>query len=250
MKKLVFAGAKSLGVACLKHLVNESVKLNIEIVGVLIGQRDGDGLDDSVCLLAETLGLEVISDLNSFLDLALVHFLISVQYSEIFKAIHLDHVQDLAINLHMAPLPRYRGCNQFTHALINGDKQFGTTLHVMTEKIDHGRILSADYFDIPKPDSIFVGELVQLTSDRSFILFEQSIASILNGDNGLIPVLNEVDEPTTYHDRDEIDGLRKLDWGWDKEKIERHIRAMALSGKPGPYVYIAGKRVNFVLEDH
>lgn len=44
------------------------------------------------------------------------------------------------LNLHLAPLPRYRGRHPLPWALINGERRFGVTIHAMTEAWDAGPI--------------------------------------------------------------------------------------------------------------
>ena len=65
----------------------------------------------------------------------------------------------------MAPLPEYRGCNQFSFAIVDGKKEFGTTLHKMEEGIDNGDIIAESRFDIP--ENCFVKELYELTYKTS-----------------------------------------------------------------------------------
>ena len=45
------------------------------------------------------------------------------------------------LNVHLAPLPRYRGRHPLHWALINGETEFGLTIHRMTPEIDAGDIL-------------------------------------------------------------------------------------------------------------
>lgn len=45
------------------------------------------------------------------------------------------------LNVHLAPLPRYRGRHPLQWALINGESQFGASIHRMTPDWDAGSIL-------------------------------------------------------------------------------------------------------------
>jgi methionyl-tRNA formyltransferase len=44
-------------------------------------------------------------------------------------------------NFHPAPLPEYKGRNLCYHAIMNGEKMFGATLHYMDEGFDTGDII-------------------------------------------------------------------------------------------------------------
>lgn len=56
-----------------------------------------------------------------------------------FKFIRLLE-QYSTLNVHLAPLPRYRGRHPLHWALINGEREFGITIHQMTLEIDEGNI--------------------------------------------------------------------------------------------------------------
>lgn len=51
-------------------------------------------------------------------------------------------------NFHPAPLPEYKGRNLCYWALMNGEKEFGATLHYMTEEYDAGDIINVRKFPI------------------------------------------------------------------------------------------------------
>lgn len=55
------------------------------------------------------------------------------------------------LNLHPAPLPEYRGCNSYAHAIINGETEYGVTLHYMDAGVDTGPIIASPRFPI-RPD--------------------------------------------------------------------------------------------------
>lgn len=51
-------------------------------------------------------------------------------------------------NFHPAPLPEYKGRNLCYHAIMNGETEFGTTLHYMDENFDTGDIIDVGIFSI------------------------------------------------------------------------------------------------------
>lgn len=57
------------------------------------------------------------------------------------------------INLHPAPLPEYRGCNSYAHAIINGEEEYGVSLHYMVEGIDTGPVIASPRFPILPDDT-------------------------------------------------------------------------------------------------
>ena len=58
------------------------------------------------------------------------------------------------LNYHLSPLPLYRGRHPMHWALINGEKNFGSTIHYMSNKVDAGDILLKDNVSIPHHCSV------------------------------------------------------------------------------------------------
>lgn len=56
-------------------------------------------------------------------------------------------------NFHPAPLPEYKGRNLCYHALLNGEKEFGATVHYMDENFDTGDIIEVSKFPIFPEDT-------------------------------------------------------------------------------------------------
>lgn len=51
-------------------------------------------------------------------------------------------------NFHPAPLPEYKGRDLCYHAIMNGDRNFGATIHYMDEGFDTGDIIDVRRFPI------------------------------------------------------------------------------------------------------
>lgn len=56
------------------------------------------------------------------------------------------------INYHASPLPKYRGGSPMNWAIINGEKEFGVSIHELVKSIDAGPILTQEYFSIENFD--------------------------------------------------------------------------------------------------
>ena len=72
-----------------------------------------------------------------------------------------------SINFHPAP-PKYRGRGGINYALYNEEKKFGVTVHLMDQKIDHGKIIAVKYFKIPK--NCTVEKLFNLTLRNLYLI--------------------------------------------------------------------------------
>ena len=242
MKTVFFLGSKNVGYECLKHLYNNQNNLDVKLIGVLTNVSG-----EKVIGLCKRKSIRVINDLDEFLEIDSCDIAISVQYHEILKIQHIKKAKEIIVNLHMAPLPEYRGCNQFSFAIINGDKEFGTTIHRLEEGIDSGDIMFEKRF--PVPDGCWVEELYHITLDKSIELFKESLPQLISGHYEIKPQKSFLDKRTTsLHYRKEIEEIKRIDLSWSKDKIERHIRATCMLGFEPPYTIINNLKVNFRKE--
>ncbi|UTW62993.1 hypothetical protein KFE98_02200 [bacterium SCSIO 12741] len=224
MNKVVFMGGKRIGHICLKILLERAEELNAEVIAVFENRSKLSAPEDSLESVAKAQSIPVYYDMEGLFELEPFDTLISVQYHEILLPRHIELARQLAINLHMAPLPEYRGCNQFSFALIDGAEEFGTSIHRLTPKIDGGPLLFESRF--PIPENCFVKDLYNQTVEASIRLFEQSIASILKGEVTEVP--QEKLDPNRnrgFHLRKEMADLKEINANWPLEKQKRYFRA-------------------------
>lgn len=241
-KNIVFLGSKSIGFHCLKHLIEHQEDLNVTILGVLSNDRNIGGDQVSITQLCNEHEIKMIDHPDDLLLMDNIDFLISVQYHLILSKEQLAMANEAAINLHMAPLPEYRGCNQFSFAIIDQKEEFGTTLHIMEPGIDNGDIIAEKRF--PISSNIQVKELYEKTLQASKELFEDSIERIVNDNYSTTPQSSYTSFRTSsFHTRSEINEIKKIDLNWPKEKIDRYIRATYFPPFAPPYTIIEGRKV-------
>lgn len=248
MKDIVFLGGKEIGYDCLDYLLRNAGSLGGRVVAVLTNNRkisasNLPGIKD----LCREYGIPVINSLDEFLKIADVDILVSVQYHEILKPQHIRKAKQIAVNLHMAPLPEYRGCNQFSFAIIDEAKEFGTTFHRMEEKIDGGDILFEKRFAIPA--DCHVSWLYEKTYRESALLFKESIGKIIEGNYSIIPQSSfSGKRNSSFHLRGDIEKIKKIDLNWDNEKILRYFRATYFPPFSPPFAMVDGKKVEITPE--
>ena len=242
MKKIVYLGSKGVGYACLKHLYDHQNSLSIELVGVLTNPRG-----EKIIEFCREKSIAIIDGLDEFINIESCDIAISVQYHKILKKEHIGKAKEIIINLHIAPLPEYRGCNQFSYAIINNDKEFGTTIHRLEEGIDSGAIMFEKRF--PISNGCWVEDLYQIACDKSVSLFQESLPRIISGEYELVSQSSFFSErKTSLHYRKEINDLKKIDLSWSKNKIERHIRATYMPGFESPYTIVNNRKIYFGRE--
>jgi methionyl-tRNA formyltransferase len=239
MKEIVFLGGKEIGFYCLEHLLEKAAFLGVRVKAALTNERKIHPCRKN--------NIPVLGSLDEFLRMEDCDILISVQYHEILKPEHFGKARQIAVNLHMAPLPEYRGCNQFSYAIIDNAKEFGTTIHRMEEKIDGGDILFEKRFAIP--GDCDVTSLYRKTFEESVTLFKESLEKIIDGNYVLTPQnCYSGKRSSAFHLREDIEKLKQIDLGWEKEKILRHFRATYFPPFPPPYALVNGERIEITPE--
>lgn len=244
MKKVVFLGSKEIGAYCLEALLSMASTADVEVIAVLTNNRSiGNSTKSTVFSIAEENNIPIWDSPTLLENRTDIDFILSVQYHLILNAEQLSAAKEAAINLHMAPLPEYRGCNQFSFAIIDEAKWFGTTLHLMTPGIDDGAILAEKRWPLSKDAT--VTSLYQDTLEASKQLFENEITSILKGDYKAIPQQElETERGSSFHLRKEINTIKEIDLSWPEEKIDRYIRATYFPPFDPPYAWKNGEKIH------
>lgn len=243
-KTLVFLGSKPIGYRCFEHILQQQDAMNVEVCGLLCNEKPSMGAELSLRELAEQNKVPVYEHPDHMPEADILY---SVQYHLILKSEHIARARQIAVNLHMAPLPEYRGCNQFSLAIIDGAREFGTSLHRIDERIDHGDLLWEKRF--PIPDQCWVQDLYELTYQASLDLFRETLPDILNEHYRPVPQEQLVAaRGTSLHFRNEMNSLKQIDLSWDAEKIARHIRGTSMPGFEPPFTIIDGKKIYFSTE--
>lgn len=236
MKEIVFLGSKAIGAECLQYLLANQDKLNAKVIAVKTIERKELEDNISVSSLAIKQQIPILKSLNELPECDIIY---SVQHNEILHQSHIDKAREIAVNLHLAPLPEYRGCNQFSFAIMDEATEFGVTIHQIDSKIDHGKILFEDRFSIKK--DIWVKELFDLANEKGIALFEKTIADIIN-ENYTLKSFNPTAK-SSLHYRNEINQLKEISPNLPQEEIAKRIRATAMPGFEPPFYWKEGKKV-------
>jgi methionyl-tRNA formyltransferase len=79
-----------------------------------------------------------------------LHFVDS--YSKLIPKKIID-ITGLGFNLHPGLLPQYRGAHVLNWVLVNGEKESGLSLHVLTDKFDEGPVVASAKAEISLTDT-------------------------------------------------------------------------------------------------
>ncbi|MBM3254096.1 MAG: hypothetical protein FJZ16_07580 [Candidatus Omnitrophica bacterium] len=93
------------------------------------------------------------SFINLIKDLG-VDLIISFNCPQVFRRELINTPKKGCINIHFGMLPKYRGIQPIMHAILNGEKEFGVTVHYIDEKLDSGDIILQENIPITERDTL------------------------------------------------------------------------------------------------
>ena len=217
-KRIIFMGEKPLGLKCLNLL--ESLP-DVVLLGVCTrSRRDVWWGTHELLDYCEAKMIPVISR-SQILDYSVDH-LISILYPFIVENKYIQHALKKSFNIHEAPLPRWRGCNGYSHAIMLGDQEYGTTLHEIVAELDAGMIVSERRFPIMPYET--AKELYERTSEESYRLAQQWFPRIIQ--ENYTPYSWDEGEESFLNQRDSLANLKKTDLGTPIMDVFQKVRAL------------------------
>jgi methionyl-tRNA formyltransferase len=138
---------------------------------------------------------------------------------------------DGIVNFHNGPLPRYRGLNACSWALLNGEREHGVTWHFVDAGIDSGPILAQRRFPIAADET--AARLIVRSIREGVALFAEMLPALLAGASTAVP---QDAAQATYHGRRDTPDEGWIDWAWSFERIDRLVRALDFHPLPNPFV--------------
>ena len=242
MRDVIFLGDKHVGARCLELLLENADDWNVRVVGVVPGRSNNPFQQGprTVTEIAASKGIEIIESLPLAEP---PDHLVSVQYHAVLKPEELAvRPGGSAMNLHLAPLPEYRGASQFTFAILNEEDEFGVTLHQMVPKVDAGPVYAQRRFAI-EPDWT-VWDLWQAATQEAIDLFRDEAGRVFAGEIDPVPQESLApDRPRYFYKKSDVKDLKEIDLSWPIQKIDRYVRALDMPGFEPPYVRGATRRL-------
>src|SRR3989344_1521250 len=183
-KNCIFIGGKQIGVNCLRKVLEAGVRPQLVVANM---DDKGETLwHESLVKISKEAGLNTITG-QKLRDTDVVDQIRKLEPEIIFciggMQIVPKEVLDIpkigTINIHPALLPKYRGRYSTVHAIFNGDKYTGVTLHFMDEGLDSGPIILQQKFPIDKDDT--AREVYDKFTNVGTALFEKFLSVWLSG---------------------------------------------------------------------
>ena len=224
-KRIAVIGNGAMTFACIK-LLNENSKCellliisNPKYIDANLDKRLGKYcLNNSIDYIsASNFNTENISKVICNLDL---DYIFNIDSFTILKPFIFKLAKNSVVNFHNSPLPRYRGANVTSWAIINDEKQFGVTWHIIDENIDTGEILWQKLFDIH--DNETARSLIFRCIEEGIHLFKNNISDLLDDK---VRATKQTGNGRTYSRRN-IPNNGYINPQWSARKIECFVRGL------------------------
>jgi methionyl-tRNA formyltransferase len=245
---VAFLGGRVLGHRCLKQIYEYRDKINVRFV--IAHKKDGEyGSDWNPPLLplAKELGYDILKcnkltekNVYEIFRTSKIDLIINVFCDRIIPRRVLEIPRLGAINFHYGKLPDYKGRFIVTHTILNNESETCAVVHYIDENIDTGDII----FEMPVvvyPDDT-AKTLYFRCTDAASKLFVNVLDYLVEGRQ--FPRRKQQGSGTYYPY--EAPNNCKIDLGWDKEKLERFIRAVTFEPISRPWMEVNGLKFDVV----
>jgi methionyl-tRNA formyltransferase len=216
----------------------ESLAEQLDVLAVVRPVPAAVTAEDPVIARARELGIAVEPDASVAALADLVERLapdavVVSSYDRVLPAALL--ARSRFVNVHYAPLPRYRGRANVNWALINDEPECAISIHAMAPGLDAGNLLHQERVPIGDRDTI--GALYARLNDAQRRVLGGVVAAHLAGDSG-----TPQDEAAATYGCTRVaeDGL--IDWGASTRSIDCLIRALD-APYPGAFTYLGLQRM-------
>jgi methionyl-tRNA formyltransferase len=212
----------------------EALLPDFDVVGLVRSAEPGD----PVVGLAERNAVPVssqlaIRDIEAFVNARDPDLVVVSSYSRILPARMVQ--QRPYINVHYAPLPRYRGRATVNWAIINGEDSTAISIHSLEPSLDAGGILFQQAVPIGPRDT--VATLYEQLNSIQRTALASAVWRRLGGDRGV-----EQDEELATYVCTRLPEDGEIDWELPAVSIDRLVRAL-VPPFPGAFTWLGDLRI-------
>lgn len=169
------------------------------------------------------------------------HYILSFRSFYILPIKLIKQAKFAAINFHPGT-PKYRGIGCVNFAILNSEKVYGSTCHLMAKRIDNGKIIDVRKFNIKKNDNIKI--ILKRSYNFQFKQFKKIINKIKSNNFNLNLMIKKSKQDKwskKIYNREDLNKLYKLNNLVKSNDLKKYLRA-TLINKFRPYFEIDGKK--------
>ncbi|MCG7408986.1 formyl transferase [Paenibacillus sp. ACRRX] len=234
---LILLGSMGIAIECLEWLLTRP---DFRIAGVVCSREPMSAWrktiqDRNMLEVAEERGIPIL-DMDD-LQHVQADIGVSVRFHKVLRRSHLNRFKLGVINLHGAPLPEMRGSMCDAAAIMEGRKEYGTSLHWMNERVDAGDIIDVKRFPIEPQHTVY--DLFESCNRIGLELMKQYLPQIAAGKAVSTPQDIMAAEmgitPQTYKVED-VKACKEIKLGTRSDQIWNVARAFQFPGHEPAYI--------------
>lgn len=244
MQRILVLGSHLQSFHCFRYLM-QAVE-GVQVVGLVPHQTQPPiGPGEDVRDIARAHGVPVLGlgDLDT-LDFDLG---ISLMFDRVLPAAIVDRPRKGFVNIHLGPLPRFRGVNSVMHAIRLARRddhwKFGVTIHYIQHKVDTGPVIELAECPILPDDT--AGDLHARACALVPPLFQRHIHRLVESDARVASVPQE--GVSYFFKKGPVD--HQVDLGLPPDEVYDLVRALTFPGKPRPYAMVGGRKIYLTPEE-
>jgi methionyl-tRNA formyltransferase len=162
---------------------------------------------------------------------------ISVNWPTLVPPAVLEAFPHGVVNAHLGDLPRYRGNATPNWAILEGEPEVVTTLHLMDAGLDSGPILAQR--SMPIDETTYIGDVYAFSRANTPALFVEVVDGLAA--STLVPTPQDIEVASLRcHPRTPADGW--IDWSRDATHLARLVRATS-DPFAGAYTALGDRRL-------
>ncbi|MEQ8389274.1 MAG: formyltransferase family protein [Alphaproteobacteria bacterium] len=206
--------------------------------------------DNAIHRQSQAAGIPFIDNARRNNDLILkairdyrVDCLLSVQHGWILPEEVIDAVGGRAFNLHLAPLPDYKGWHGVNYTLLRRQSVYGYSLHMLAAEVDSGDMVYAGRVPV-RPDDTALS-LYRRTEDAAMEGFERLIGDLrANREPPRVPLKGAGE----FFAPSDLDAFREITPDLPADEIETRVRALFFPPFEPAFMRIDGRKL-FLLPE-
>ena len=247
MLRILFLGNRPESLLCLKYLINH-VK-GIEVIACF--PENGEKINKHQINHAEFIKKNKIPNIE-FNDIININFDIgiSVLSTKKIDSFVLNKPKLGFVNIHLGPLPRFRGSNSVYHAIKRARKdniyKFGITMHYMDCNLDTGPII--DSTEIPILENDLAYNLFKRSKEAVLPLFIRNIHKLISSEGKIKAIKQDPNIESYFYSKKCLN--HEIDLNDLPDNIYDNIRALTFPGKPMPYAKIGKYKIYLSVEEN
>ena len=232
MKNVLLVGLGPTALTALQSLVDQ-----FRLIGVM--RNLAPGAHDEVAEYAKAVNVPVLSDVSLA---GLAHAIsrgapdcvVLSSYNRIVPPEMLRRGR--FVNVHYAPLPRYRGRANVNWAIINGEDEIGITIHTVVPDLDAGKILFQEAIPLGSDDTI--SDAYRALNEVQKEMLGTTVARYLVGYEG-----EPQDERYASYCCSRVEADGEIAWSESSAKVYALVRALGAAYPPA-YTYLGIRRLS------